>query len=1507
MLRDALILQKVPQLADLVENEEVIVLTKTNAIRPGSPNKEEYRRYLRKGTKLLSHDLHEAHETESYYYKETLDERLKFEQFFNGTFRETFNGLATSDGTTVTLTLTSVDGKALTMQFSDGLFPQASGAKIALTAGSDASPTMNYVYILQSTKALTVSTSDFPNSAEHIKIGRFLVPSAGFVQTNGCYINQNDNDHDVGSDNQGHLAHIADRQRRMSARYISGIAGNGTDGYLTPAAGNVELKATSGVVYQVHRHAVSAFDTSDSDQVLVKNWNGDSYHDITNLYDIVADSGGNTITNNKYFSIVIWGVVNKSGEYTPMMINLPSGFYNTQAGAVADNDGYDDFSIPSEFGIESSTGFLVARITIQMKTGGGTWAVASTVDLRGFNPQSATGGAASFEVEFPDNTFRIYDEGDVTKILAFDVGALVATGTTRTLQIPNESGVIAIASGAYHDGFSDFVPDEHVLHAGVSIVAGAGMTGGGNISASRTLNVIGSTGITVNADSVQTNDGEIVHDNLSGFVGNEHIDHTGVAITVGTGLDLTGSSDISASFNINLDLTEVIATDGANRVLTSDGDGTLTAEANLGFDGSSLRVGTAGLEGIRLGQKLDIANSANYGGNSLSTWSANDAHCALLDFNKSGSSTIGTHAAVADDEKLGFITFRGSDGVEFLDAASIRGEVDGAITGGGTNDMPGRLVFLTSADGAASPIERVRIDSTGNVGIGLTDPNAPLAFYNNSAADAEVIRDKEFSSGWAGVDWSLSYISSNATLELDDLWVRGALNVYELIINQISAVNGGMVISAANGRVASVSGSPSTEAVVFEDPESTTITQFAPGDIMLIQNVNLDSTTVVKRIVREVNTISGMTVTCKALSDAPADGGVIAKGDVVVVIGNTKGGSASANVLSAAQYAGTSGWASSGGATITNNYTPVGSGNEGHEKVVRIEADTGAFQSALPSSVTFTSGKDYIFEFDYKTVSALASTHSFRLMNAGFASSRYLYAFPTSSTWTHLRLVIPESDLSSGTWSDIVYVLMYVNFNADGAASDEMLIDNISARIAGTVRDASIFMTSTDAYSPYIQIMDEVDSWAAWKDPDKIKAVFGNLEGKYGYVTETYGFAAGDKTEQYLTIDPTNGIRILDGSESDNVLLQASGDLLTVGDNFNYTSSTATLKIGGWTIDTFDIAHVFDTDRTLVITAQSNDATIYFFDATPTTGDIRWLGMGRLYDGSDWTSEYGIGAVQYNGATYDKLFWLSDVSNEIAGWTINATTLEKLASNIGVKLDAGNSKIQVGDLDEQRIDILGADGTVNWYKSDGAGGSTLVVTIDDTIDGTYPGVRVLGGNSTFNAYEDANNWANLRSHNLFIRQDSYNVIELSGIGGGSLHLRNTSAGAPRVADLSFDELLVEDLPTDGSAGTPVHWYSGGAFKRYTSSLRYKEDVTALEIKTDRIYGLEVKSYTSKASGDRTFGLIAEEVYLVAPDLINMHKGQPDSIKGPLLDYMMLEELKKLRKEVDQLIANKEKD
>jgi hypothetical protein len=72
---------------------------------------------------------------------------------------------------------------------------------------------------------------------------------------------------------------------------------------------------------------------------------------------------------------------------------------------------------------------------------------------------------------------------------------------------------------------------------------------------------------------------------------------------------------------------------------------------------------------------------------------------------------------VLSGETVGNLRFYGFDGASYVRTAQIFSAVDGTP---GTNDMPGRLVFSTTADGASSPTERMRITSSGNVGIGGT-------------------------------------------------------------------------------------------------------------------------------------------------------------------------------------------------------------------------------------------------------------------------------------------------------------------------------------------------------------------------------------------------------------------------------------------------------------------------------------------------------------------------------------------------------------------------------------------------------------------------------------------------------------------------------------------------------------------------------------------------------------------------------------------------------------------
>lgn len=74
--------------------------------------------------------------------------------------------------------------------------------------------------------------------------------------------------------------------------------------------------------------------------------------------------------------------------------------------------------------------------------------------------------------------------------------------------------------------------------------------------------------------------------------------------------------------------------------------------------------------------------------------------------------TAGSTTIVASDDYLGAISFYGADGANHVYAGMIAAHVDGNP---GVNDMPTRLSFWTTPDGASSPTEKLRITSDGRL------------------------------------------------------------------------------------------------------------------------------------------------------------------------------------------------------------------------------------------------------------------------------------------------------------------------------------------------------------------------------------------------------------------------------------------------------------------------------------------------------------------------------------------------------------------------------------------------------------------------------------------------------------------------------------------------------------------------------------------------------------------------------------------------------------------------
>jgi hypothetical protein len=128
---------------------------------------------------------------------------------------------------------------------------------------------------------------------------------------------------------------------------------------------------------------------------------------------------------------------------------------------------------------------------------------------------------------------------------------------------------------------------------------------------------------------------------------------------------------------------------------------------------------------------------------SLSIFSnANDTGGAYVVLGKSRGATVGSNTIVNLDDELGGIYFAGADGSDRgQSGASIICLVDGTP---GANDMPGRLVFSTTPDGASNPNARLIIPNGG-----ASSFWAANSVFNASSGSGAGLLDSVFT-GWYG-------------------------------------------------------------------------------------------------------------------------------------------------------------------------------------------------------------------------------------------------------------------------------------------------------------------------------------------------------------------------------------------------------------------------------------------------------------------------------------------------------------------------------------------------------------------------------------------------------------------------------------------------------------------------------------------------------------------------------------------------------------------------------------
>ncbi|MCP5019682.1 MAG: hypothetical protein GY938_31015 [Ketobacter sp.] len=354
--------------------------------------------------------------------------------FYNGAAIDSPVVAVASNGAVITLSLEKSGTGDIDFKFSDGIHSHdcTPAATIALTAGTDTVPKINYIYILQSNKTLTVSAVGWP-SAEHAPIATVLCQSAATLQTDGSMKVHAWTDHVTGSDGQGHLTHLNGLMRSKPATWLSGVAQT-----FTPTVGGgtdtiIDVSLTAGVVFQLHRHTFPAFDTAVSDVIYIVNEPTTPYTKMAGLVraSLPEDSTGSTLSNRRY-PLFLYGIVSEDEADCKLCVNLPSDSYGTDALAIQDADNYVDTAIPSDY---IGTAFPIAIITLRDRNSSSSLEVLDIKDVTTTGVGGGgTGGVATSE--FLDGVFAVNNTADPTKQLQISVSG-IATGTMRTWTAPD--------------------------------------------------------------------------------------------------------------------------------------------------------------------------------------------------------------------------------------------------------------------------------------------------------------------------------------------------------------------------------------------------------------------------------------------------------------------------------------------------------------------------------------------------------------------------------------------------------------------------------------------------------------------------------------------------------------------------------------------------------------------------------------------------------------------------------------------------------------------------------------------------------------------------------------------------------------------------------------------------------------------------------------------------------------------------------------------------------------
>jgi hypothetical protein len=412
---------------------------------------------------------------------------------------------------------------------------------------------------------------------------------------------------------------------------------------------------------------------------------------------------------------------------------------------------------------------------------------------------------------------------------------------------------------------------------------------------------------------------------------------------------------------------------------------------------------------------------------------------------------------------------------------------------------------------------------------------------------------------------------------------------------------------------------------------------------------------------------------------------------------------------------------------------------------------------------------------------------------------------------------------------------------------------------------------------------------------ENIYSTSGNIKFKSGIETAT-GITFGDgstggiidiRTENSAptTTTQTEGGRIYIKSDG-KLYFKGPGDGSSDGTEYDLTggggstalddigtgdaASTLATSAGNITID----AQGNNTDIIFKGTSSSSDVTMLTLDGS--TGGDAILRKSLLFDTTcDTATANGFGVFRFtadpDGGGNDVLAFNAGQTNGTPASTTNDSAFWTMWTEAP---DSNTSRLYFEPIDD-------------FSTADSHAHNFAYIGYHNPLVGMYSFYNYAGGGS-----------ASAPTHAFYGDFDTgiYNIsADRLGVATG---------GTQRLA-IDSDGTSFKTLQSVASSVIDVTVTAAGLLKKVTSSERYKENIVKMEIPSEKIYDLQPVDFTYKETGYKDFGLIAERVHETLPELAVLdEKGRPESVRYPMLSVLLLNEIQKLKKEIEELKENK---